>query len=43
MTPSESAIKNRTKEAFDFKLTNEQWEAVMKSITKMKTPALERT
>ena len=39
MTPSESAIKNRTKEAFDFKMTNEQWEAVMKSITTKQTPA----
>lgn len=32
MTPTESAIKNRTKEAFDFKLQNDHWEAIMKSI-----------
>jgi len=32
MTPTESAIKNRTKEAFDFKIQNDNWEAIMKSI-----------
>lgn len=32
MTPTESAIKNRTKEAFDFKISSEQWESLMNSI-----------
>ena len=32
MTPTETAIKNRTKEAFNFKLQNDYWEAIMKSI-----------
>ena len=32
MTPTDCAIKNRTKEAFDFKLQNDQWDAIMKSI-----------
>ena len=37
MTPTESAIKNRTKEAFDFKTQSDYWEAVMNSI---KVPTL---
>jgi len=39
MTPTETAIKNRTKEAFNFKLQNDYWEAIMKSIQQVKPQA----
>ena len=32
MTPTEAAIKNRTKEAFALKIYEEQWDSVMSSI-----------
>ena len=32
MTPTEAAIKNRTKEAFALKIYDEQWETIMSSI-----------
>ena len=32
MTPTEAAIKNRTKEAFALKVYEEQWEGIMNAI-----------
>lgn len=41
MTPTEAAIKNRTKEAFALKVYDEQWEIIMSSIrAKQATPAI---
>ena len=41
MTPTEAAIKNRTKEAFALKIYDEQWETIMTSI-RVKPPIQNR-
>lgn len=43
MTPTEGAIQARTKEAFDFKLSNEQWDSIMVSIKPAEVESTEKS